>query len=484
LKGTFERFRVVLHDLGFHNNVAVVARFSGPESTREVRQELIFHALRKAIQDHPALSATVSGKDTPKPFFERLENIDLREIIRFEDLPFDEVEESKRIDEILSREHSTGFTEDGLPLWRIVVLQKPETQAKSTIYLVFIWHHVIGDGRSGLAVLATVLRQLNSNPQENGIQMSSSGPDARQSRQVNESDPWIVMAPPKPLFPALEEILSLPMSIGTIFSHRLGPWFPSWFNKAAVPGKWSGGPYQCEKPIKTSIKHFKVPPGAVNALLDRCRTESTSITPFLQALAGSVIMETFQDAKWLRCAVALSMRRFFPNDFHIDDTVMGLWVNAFHLEYTRDQLRAPDDGSRFWNLARKNSEQIRYEISKGETDIGIGMLKYIEDFRSTLMAKQGKKREDSYAVTNLGLFDPHLDDVSSSNSPWQLSDMVFSQSCHVNGSAVQFCILTVKDGEMCIALSWQEGIVAEEDVARIADNLRDKLLHMASTPAT
>lgn len=475
MKGTFERFRVVLHDLGFHNNVALTARFSGPKLPKRQTHHLIFQALRQAIIKHPALSAIVSGRETPHPFFERLERIDLNQLVSFEELPLDEGEKAKRIDAILSRNHSCGYKSNVVPLWRVVVLEQACVESKSDVHLAFVWHHVIGDGRSGLAVLSTILNALNSYClPEDSLQGAP---------LVNDLNNTIVMTPSKPLFPALEEILPLPMSTMTIVSQKLGPWLPSWFRKSPKLEKWSGSPYHCEEPTRTNIRHMTIPPGLTQALVGRCRSEATTITPFLQALVGQVLMETFDDAHSLRCAVALSLRRIFPEQLQIDDGVMGLWVNAFHLEYTRDQLQGRDGASSLWNQARNDSQRIEYEIAKGETDVGIGMLRYIKDFKSTLMGKMGKKREDSYAITNLGVYDPMAGEASSSTFSWQISDLVFSQSCHVNGSAIQFCIVSVKDGNLCIALSWQQDTVTGEDVARIEENLREKLLHLGSSAA-
>jgi hypothetical protein len=61
-------------------------------------------------------------------------------------------------------------------------------------------------------------------------------------------------------------------------------------------------------------------------------------TPFLQALVGKVTIEVFPDADAVQCAVALSSRRFLPPDLKINDNVVGLWVSAFHLEYSRRRL--------------------------------------------------------------------------------------------------------------------------------------------------
>jgi hypothetical protein len=40
-QGTFEHFRAVLHDLGFHYNVSIIAKYSG----KLISRELLIHAL-------------------------------------------------------------------------------------------------------------------------------------------------------------------------------------------------------------------------------------------------------------------------------------------------------------------------------------------------------------------------------------------------------------------------------------------------------
>jgi Alcohol acetyltransferase len=445
---------------------------------------MIYHALRNAIYQHPALSVVIDGKDTPRPFFRRLDTTDLKETVNFEDIPSDEVDESKHIDEMLSREHSTGFGIARLPLWRVVVLEKPETEAKPTIHLAFIWHHVIGDGRSGLAVLSTILQAFQSFHEQKENRPRSTIISGTKLESLDGTDHGVVITPSKPLLPSLEEILLLPMSARTIISQKLGLWVPSWFSRPPASGKWSGRPYHWKESIRTKVRHIRIPYMSVQGVVNHCRAERTTMTPFLQALVGRVITEVLQDAVWLRCAVALSLRRFFSSNLRIDDNVMGLWVSAFHSEYTRNQLQDRDAESSLWNQAREYSQQFEHEIAKGATDLEIGMLRYIQDFKSDLMAKMDKQRQDSYAITNLGVFEPELGDEVSSTSPWRLTGTTFSQSCHVNGSAVQFCIVTFKGGPMCIALTWQEGIVADEDVARMAEKLRDELMHLADSSAT
>jgi hypothetical protein len=193
-----------------------------------------------------------------------------------------------------------------------------------------------------------------------------------------------------------------------------------------------------------------------------------------------------------------------PPQLHITDAAMGLWVSAFHVEYSRAQLlggqRPSESGSAsqhiFWHEARKNSARIRREIKKGDKDLSTGMLRYIPDFRTTLVGKMGRQREDSFAITNLGCFDGEAgagigeafadgdlehSSSSASSSKLRISNLLFSQSCHVNGSALQFCIVSVRGGDMNIAVSWQEGVVLVEDVDRVVAGLSRALAELGAT---
>jgi hypothetical protein len=487
LQGTFERFRVVLHDLGFHYNVSIIAKYAG----RLISRELLIHALRAAVIQHPALSMTVSTNEYPKPHFVAVEKIDLDKLIKFVQCPSDVLQRAESVDEILSEQNSLGFCADGLPLWRIIVFDSLQPSHEPAMVIAFVWHHVIGDGASGLAVHSTILEALNSadipaDGETNIFRKTREffdiiAEDDKVNLQVDSS--LVNTVPRKPLYPSMEQIFSLPKSLSARISHVIESYFLCRRARKNAE-KWSGGAYNCDAPIKTRIRHLSVSASSLKKLLERCKQENTTITPFLQTVVGKVLCETFEAAQRLRCAVAISLRRFIPSRLKIEDNAMGLWVSAFHVEYSRTQLLGRGSEGRkskhFWDEVRKNSQRIRQEIKKKDKDLSTGMLRYIPDFRSMLLNKMGKKRDDSYAITNLGCFNGESSrlygNTGNNSSQLRISNLLFSQSCHVNGSALQFCIVSVKDGDMNIAISWQEGIVCAEDVERVLEALRKALL--------
>ena len=176
-------------------------------------------------------------------------------------------------------------------------------------------------------------------------------------------------------------------------------WLDSWLTAKDETRKWTGSPYYCKSlPTKTLIRQISIPAATVMGLVSRCRSERTSITAFLQALVGKVLAETFKDAHQLRCATAISVRRFIPVSHHIDDA-MGLWITASAQNYNRRALLGAGgrtSGGKFpWGVARENKKRIKKETSRGDRDATVGSIKNIADFETYLMEKMGKKRENS-----------------------------------------------------------------------------------------
>jgi Alcohol acetyltransferase len=105
---------------------------------------------------------TVSANEYPRPHFVALEKVDLDKLISFVKCPSDALQRAERIDEVLSEQHSLGFGAEALPLWRIIVFDSLQPDHDPSVDIAFVWHHVIGDGASGLAVHSTILHALNS----------------------------------------------------------------------------------------------------------------------------------------------------------------------------------------------------------------------------------------------------------------------------------------------------------------------------------
>ena len=479
--GIFERFRAILHDLGFHYNVALGAHVTHEAASLD--KSRLFSALETVIARLPPLSVTIRGLETDKPYLVQLPEIQLEHLVRWVDCRDLKKSRDSFLDEVLSEENSKGFEVDSLdPLWRVVVLDSAaqddkEKAGSSGSDVIFVWHHAIGDGHSGLAVLYAILDALNASTSTD----SRSSADTEGAAKKSSSSPIVINSSEGPA-PALESLLKMPPSLQTRVKRLSATCFGNW-SKPPVTKKWSGGVYDNSSPIKTNIRHLRIPTHNVTALLTKCRREKTSVTAFLQTLIGNGLFRHFQYAERLMCATAISLRRFLPPSIG-DEMVMGMWVSAFHVDFARSPSFA-ESWAVDWTSTRKNKERINYEITKGDQDIETGALRDVPDLKRFLLDKVGKERADSFAVTNLGVVKSQglgrEMRTADKKTAWKIEDVVFSQSCHMNGSAIQFCIITTEESDMVISLSSQQGIVPSEDLNAIAERLREDLIKSGGT---
>lgn len=345
-----------------------------------------------------------------------------------------------------------------------------------------------------------------------------------------------VVPPEKPLLPAMEDLLTYRRSLrarvrGFLASHRLpaacGGSILSRFVSGTGTGtdtdvKWSGAPHTYEGrpgdneqrlPPQTRIRVVTIPAATVAALRARCHAEGTSVTAALQVLVAAVLYRSIaghvppisepspvpeRATTMLRCATAIEVRRFLPRGCGVDETSVGLWIDGFMTDCRRDRVLAGDELIS-WPEARRHRKRIEHEIRKGDCDLGFGALAAIEqDFEGSLLAKVGKPRDNSFSIINVGVFNgllpslasssgtaggyekkpmeaPSSSTVSRTTSGWQVSRMLLSQSAHVNGSAIQFCFASVRDGSMMISLNWQDEVLNSGDVDCVAARLGPEL---------
>lgn len=450
-----------MHDLGYHFSVSTVGYYSS--SHPKLEKLRLFNALQNVIKEHPALSLQLRDTDTNDPCLIRLSRLDLKQIVSFKDATTEDLssKESRNgfIERQLAEQNSTGFEIPEQPLWRLVVLSLGSLSVRYEHALIFSWHHVIADGKSGQAMHYAILKELNSLPET----------------VLPQSPDGIVQPSLSPLLPSMDELFTYPKSWSSWLHHTISRYLPR-----SQPHRWTGAPYHMERGPKTLIRIFEVSSDIIFPLVDQCRDHQTSITALLQAAVSMVIFQRLpeSEAEELRCVTAIELRRFIPERYKIDDTKIGLWIDGWHQDFSRKVIlssKALKDGVS-WNEARNNKSRIDYEVGKGQYDLGFGDLKGIADFKPDLIGKIGKPRENSFSIINLGLCQPQGKD-----DDWRLEKLILSQSAHVNGSAMQFCFVSTRDGGMTVCVNWQEGTVKESFMYDVMTDLKKKLTALART---
>ena len=152
---------------------------------------------------------------------------------------------------------------------------------------------------------------------------------------------------------------------------------------------------------------------------------------------------------------------------------MGVFVDAFSQYYSRSNLA----GGFSWDEAIRSKAVSDAYLRTAHSYINTAKLGKVPDMREFFLSKVGKDRGSSFDVSNLGSIGSGLGDVDGreSNNGWKIGRMVFSRSAFVTGSAFSTGLVTGPDGCLVIGFVWQNGVVQNEVIERVAENLRREI---------
>lgn len=439
-QGMLEKWSTVRHNLSFYTNVAVTARYTSSASN-PLTKDTIYRALGALIATHAPLGTTILGENTPHPKFARLARINLDEIVTTTRLhattPAAELAET---DEILSSQHNHKFLELGrLPPWRVIIIA-PRTPDPATrgVDVAFVYHHAIGDGAAGLVFHRALLRALNT-PYEADVEA-----------------PSVITPPEIPLAPPVEGQVSLTTSVSRL-------WSQVWSRKSGA-GHWCGAAIQI--PLKNVVRTVVFPADVVSSLVTACRREETTVTGLLQAVLARAFFGVLseEEAERLSITATVDLRRFMPGTA---EETMGVFVCSVSEVHER---RAAAD---IWGVARRCKAVLQKAVEAGTKDTDTGLLKYLSGYEKYFLGKLGGRREQSIEVSNLGAFKCAL------GGEWGINRILFSQSASVSGCALEFSVVSVVGGEMCVCVSVQEGVVEEKVLADAIEAFEAALVELA-----
>jgi hypothetical protein len=464
-----ERWNLVRNHLKYYTNVQVSAIYTIPKSLLLKfgnLENLTYAALSKVIPKHPILGVTIKDEASLKPEWARLESIDLRQI-------------TKKINadpsgNWVKAAHTNPFGrfEDlKLPLWRILLVSVSVTNGEddkggmTKFAIGFFYHHAIGDGLSGGAFHYTFLDALNA-------LISNDSPSPTISNHV-------VPIPKQPLLPTLEMATPLHLTwsytLTTVFS-SLVYW--------TSPKIWTGPPIPVTPtlPPPSKMSYFILSSPIVTNLVSLCRSEKTTLTSLLAILvARKLALE--QDGKGFSrfvAAIPFSMRKFTGNS----PTDMGAFVSAVSLKFSSNIPTAPLGYIRCWSdrPARREDEhlwdsarecrRVIQEGSKSTTNQTVGLVKYIaNDYKKYFLGMLGQKRKESFEMSNIGVLDGGVEEPTSGKEgddqvkrqKATFDRVVFCQGAYTYGQPFTFTVVTAKNGDMCVVLTWEDGVVEGKD---------------------
>lgn len=446
-------------------------------------------ALKWCIKSQPFLSATIEGLHGESPVFTRPAKLDLRNHIQIIDPESsayksvdDELELFKKV--VLETHDQPWSDAERIPPWKIVVLPLPD-QADSTqkrVYIIYAYSHTHGDAKSALIFHKTFLQGL-------------------QTQATDESDQSLIYAPPSsPLPLPLEEACKLKISWSFLLAPVLAQYLPSIVCRllriqaagnqlSIIDQVYTGKITRYDKDnFRTASQILIVKHDLLAKVLAVCRSQHSKLTGLLNRLIVHALSELLrpETANEFLGQIVIDLRAHIPAD--ADGMTMGNFVSV---AYETSSRLMPNPNSEkydetFWNAVRETTTRLAAAAGTLD-DHPIGLLKYLSNFRSWFLGQLGKKRDSSYEISNIGVFDPTLsnrNDLARTTQSWAIEKTFFSQPANVLGSPLNFQIVTMKGGDMVITLNWQVGVtgVPDEDgfAKAVLGQINDGLVEIAS----
>ncbi|KAH9928685.1 alcohol acetyltransferase [Fomitopsis serialis] len=426
--GMLERWHVARQNLGVLGAVVISGRYTRADGSI-LDKALLYAALEKVIHKHGALNVCVAGEATPTPAFVRLDRIDLDEVVTFVD---------GDLREVLEAEVAKGF-DMTRPLWRILVV--PDGTVN------FSFHHVIGDGQSGIAFHRTLLAALN--------EMGETSPP---HSAVVSTSAKVTLVPP------IEQVANLHVSPFRLIREIIKMLVPaSW---TAAYWAWTGYPCPSERKLTANLRLLYHKPEAAHRILQVCRAHQTSLTALMHTLATLIISEYLAEDPSntgrytsISTSIPVSLRAFAK----APPGVMCNYVST-HFSFPTLIKRTPStDRSWLREFPWDSTSELSKTLRKQQTHSAesLGMVKFIGDFEAYHMNKLGKKRDYTFEISNVGRFPGGAETPGgdTGSSAWTLDGVYFSQSNPSSGGAIHVNVAGDPAGGIGISVSWAEGAI-------------------------
>ena len=399
----------------------------------------------------------------------RLETIDLREVVKVVN-----VDANASSDSWVQEGHRAPFDRlEELPLWRIIVAVQDSSLIGNgshvSVAVGFFGHHAISDGLSCGAFHLTFLDALNN--------LTSRPP-----HQFSNMGEAVIVPPQLPLLPNLELKATLSVSILFVIIQV----FKAFVYNPVDQLNWSGPRISADtpRPPICNTRSFSLPALAVGKLVAKCREQKTTITALVTIIIARKLAVMYPEYKRFTGTVPFSLRKFTghsPRD-------MGCYVSNVEPYFSSearpprgyiscasspDEKTSSSDREKMWDGARACKKFVDINTSTTHNQ-NVNLLKFVSDLPKYFLGLLGSKRAQAFEVTNLGVVDGGAGKGDDSKASFD--KVMFSSGQCTFGNPYNVHLATAKNGFMTAALSWETGIVGDEEAKDLFSCLEDELM--------
>lgn len=467
---TSEIFSSSRHALGFYRCVANTCRYSVPLAHlrgRAIRQ--VFEtALASVVLAIPSLSVGIVGEESSSPQFVQRPSINLGDHLEYLEAGGDSGTREVNLLNLLETQHDQLWLDvEHRPAWKLTVVVRDVTPKNGVLVLdaVFAVHHAIADGRSTALFHARLLEELNRPQADPPAQLPGGILDITGNRR---------------LVPPQEQLVKFTTSWSFLVRTLWRELGPAWFQGPQDATPWSGQPITRE-PCRTRLRLVVIPAATVPLVLAACRAHRTTLTPFLHALALASFASRVpaEAAEAFRSSTPIDLRPFISKDGSPPSGNrgrFGMFVSGHFQTYDSSTITALREGlseDKIWRAAADLRRDMKQHLENVPRDDIMGMLGYVSDWQKFWLSKVGKRRQDTWEVSNIGSMPGgHGRGVTEETTEsWTIERSIMSQGATVAGAAVSISVAGIAEGEISLALGWQEGTIETSMVDGLAEDL-------------
>ncbi|KAG5789854.1 hypothetical protein H9Q69_011099 [Fusarium xylarioides] len=490
--GSLQRTWYLYHRLGIWSNILVSARYTGVNG-QELSQNAIIEALRLVMRAHSALWHVFVQKPSPNRgnhelHTGRLHTIDLEKCIEVLDCDRNSPQVTSDDLERAHNEWSWTADEPDRPLWKLLVKGNN---------IVFVYHHSLGDGISGMVFHHEFLAALNSLTTAKTMHIAR--PDTLVHADENVPPP----IEPEDVWEWKDSILEL------IWTQLVWLFVKLFYGNNRIYGDLPRSkPHPrsataVAKPAErtvTRISSYRIPAEDMSSILNACRKHQTTFTPLLITMFTIVLAtEFYPNAKIGATRFNFDLRPSLPMALVGGGTASGTFVNAagswqlWHklgpfrqvLVRNGDSKEASLDSDSVWELVKDYKKEMTHAISGKAIRNWIGVKRLGADLEKLVdngFPSISLLLKPTFSVSNIGSFDnTKVEYDEKSTGLWRIDDMQFSAGA-VNGNqgthGAIFHVCGVKGGDTVITATYEDGIVPREMADKILERTVARILEM------
>lgn len=466
--------------LGLFSNVAIAASYRH-ESNKPLTSNIIFRALRLVIDRHPSLRVLGISRPSSKKaghhegWKGRLKSIDLKTCTTFID-NYDDSELGMRA--LFQRAHNEWFDVEDMtrPLWRLIIVNH--------VHVIFVWQHLVCDGKGGIAFHKSLLGALNEIAKEGDVEKFTTSTVVTTSTKplpTNAADLFKENGRKPNILASLLQVFGI--IFFRLWHGRRSFFFDDATYSKAIPVL---GQVKKEDRCVTSIQGFRLSPAIVENCLIACKKNQTTFTSMLATIFDMTLaIDVYPLSKVRMLNRQIDLRRYLPQTDNMTNLSTTISRMSKVYKYRKAGREIAPDSSQFWDLAREDVRWLQNYISdKRKTPIPIRDSMFPtpeteEGYATNLIPHLYITTEGSYTISNLGAVDSKFG-TAEEYQPWEMSAIEFSccatKSCI--GSIFYFAVVSLKGEECAVNVSYEKGVLKDEKVREIMEKIEQRLTAM------